>query len=483
MKLATVIQTIQDKYMANITVGKAYWATRKAREEVHGRTIQQYAKLRDYCAGILRANPGSSVSILVNRPSLTHQLRFMRMSMCIDAVKKGFLAGYRPIIGVDGCHLKGDHGQQLVVAVGRDPNDNYFPIAVAVVKAETKDNCGWFLEMLLNDIGESKNWVFMSNQQKTKSHFTFLAKSDMLINNISEVFNGRILEARDKPILTMFEWSRCYLMTSFAEKKKKEERYEGSVLPKPKKQLNVIVVRVIEWQAKWAGDLKFEVHHKNRMIMERFVVDLMAEKCSCRFWGLCGMPCPHAYCAIFEKGDNPKDYCSNYYIKVAYLATYGQSISPINGENMWSNIKCDTIVPLIFRVKPRRPRMVRIREPDENKTQTKYRKTGTSITYNNCGQYGHNKRHYPNPIVTAFEGTQGSDATIGTGGGDAAANEPGVAVEANGSETATTARSRVIRGRGRGRVAVEMGRGRGRGKAAPMTAPLSQPPNTPAPPS
>ncbi|RYR65053.1 uncharacterized protein LOC107633832 [Arachis ipaensis] len=36
MKLATVIQTIQDKYMANISVGKAYWVRRKAREEVHG---------------------------------------------------------------------------------------------------------------------------------------------------------------------------------------------------------------------------------------------------------------------------------------------------------------------------------------------------------------------------------------------------------------------------------------------------------------
>ncbi|RYR54171.1 hypothetical protein Ahy_A06g029424 isoform C [Arachis hypogaea] len=74
MKLATVIQTIQDKYMANISIGKAYWARRKAREEVHGRAIQQYAKLKDYCAKILRANPRSSLSILVDRPSLTHQL-------------------------------------------------------------------------------------------------------------------------------------------------------------------------------------------------------------------------------------------------------------------------------------------------------------------------------------------------------------------------------------------------------------------------
>ncbi|KAL4356331.1 hypothetical protein AHAS_Ahas09G0076000 [Arachis hypogaea] len=64
------------------------------------------------------------------------------MYMFLDAVKKGFLVGCRPIIGVDGCHLKGDHGQQLLVAVGRDPNDNYFPIAVAIVEAETKDSWG-----------------------------------------------------------------------------------------------------------------------------------------------------------------------------------------------------------------------------------------------------------------------------------------------------------------------------------------------------
>ncbi|KAL4316578.1 hypothetical protein AHAS_Ahas15G0299100 [Arachis hypogaea] len=92
----------------------------------------------------------------------------MRMYMCLNSVKQGFLAGCRPIIGVDGCHLKGDHGQQLLVAVGRDPNDNYFPIAVAAVEAETKDSWGWFLDLLLNDIGESRRWVFMSDQQKVR---------------------------------------------------------------------------------------------------------------------------------------------------------------------------------------------------------------------------------------------------------------------------------------------------------------------------
>ncbi|KAL4373207.1 hypothetical protein AHAS_Ahas05G0058700 [Arachis hypogaea] len=102
------------------------------------------------------------------------------------------------------------------------------------------------------------------------------------MNNISEAFNGSILEARDKPILTMFEWIRCYWMFWFPEKKK-AEKYDGTIMSKLKKRLDVIATRAMEWQARWTGGLTYEVSHKNRMIIERFVVDLLAGTCSCRF--------------------------------------------------------------------------------------------------------------------------------------------------------------------------------------------------------
>ncbi|KAI5353343.1 hypothetical protein L3X38_006236 [Prunus dulcis] len=44
---------------------------------------------------------------------------------------RGFLAGCRPIIGVDGCHLKGHFSCQLLAAIGVDANDNTNPIAYA----------------------------------------------------------------------------------------------------------------------------------------------------------------------------------------------------------------------------------------------------------------------------------------------------------------------------------------------------------------
>ena len=71
---------------------------------------------------------------------------------------KGFLAGCRPIIGLDACHLKTKSSGQLICTVGRDPNNEYFPFAYVVVEAETKNSWTWFLNLFLPDIGDGKIW-------------------------------------------------------------------------------------------------------------------------------------------------------------------------------------------------------------------------------------------------------------------------------------------------------------------------------------
>ncbi|KAL0422417.1 UNVERIFIED_CONTAM: hypothetical protein Slati_3264600 [Sesamum latifolium] len=55
----------------------------------------------------------------------------------------------------------------------------------------------------------------------SKSHFTEVPKCDMLLNNVCESFNANILDARDKPILTMLEWLREYLMKRLQENRDK----------------------------------------------------------------------------------------------------------------------------------------------------------------------------------------------------------------------------------------------------------------------
>lgn len=103
------------------------------------------------------------------------------------------MAGCRPILGVDGAHLKGAYPGILLTAVGKDGNNNIFPIAWAVVEVENGETWTWFLELLRQDIesvADSVTWVheadeltYMSDRQKV---FMFLTSfMFFLINKLT----------------------------------------------------------------------------------------------------------------------------------------------------------------------------------------------------------------------------------------------------------------------------------------------------------
>lgn len=85
-------------------------------------------------------NPGSIALLRVERPWPNSAPMFQRIFITYSAQVRGFVNGCRPIIGLDGCFLKGPYGGQLLHAVGRDGNDQMYPLAVAVVEAETKSS-------------------------------------------------------------------------------------------------------------------------------------------------------------------------------------------------------------------------------------------------------------------------------------------------------------------------------------------------------
>ena len=103
--------------------------------------------LWDYGHEIRRSNPGSSFFL-----ALDNQARFNKAYMCLDACKRGYLQGCRPMIFIDGCHIKTRYIGQLLVAVGIDPNNCIFPIAIGFVEVEDKPNWVWFLERMNNDL-------------------------------------------------------------------------------------------------------------------------------------------------------------------------------------------------------------------------------------------------------------------------------------------------------------------------------------------
>ena len=94
------------------------------------------------------------------------QPKFKRMYVRYNAQKVGFLRGCRPLVGLNGCHLKGKFGRHILSATARDGNDNIFPVALGVVKQENKDFLVWFLQTFADDIGrpDELNLVFISDR-------------------------------------------------------------------------------------------------------------------------------------------------------------------------------------------------------------------------------------------------------------------------------------------------------------------------------
>jgi len=84
-----------------------YMARIKANKKIYGKHGGQYAALWDYCETLRTTNPGSCVVMKVDRTVPEVNPRFQRLYCSLAVMKKGFLEGCKPMIGVDGCFLKG----------------------------------------------------------------------------------------------------------------------------------------------------------------------------------------------------------------------------------------------------------------------------------------------------------------------------------------------------------------------------------------
>jgi hypothetical protein len=72
----------------------------------------------------------------------------------------------------------------------------------------------------------------------TRSMFKGDAKCDTLVNNMSEAFNSVIVVPRSKPVVSMLEDLRVYVMQRWEKNRQKIARFnDGDILPNIKKKL------------------------------------------------------------------------------------------------------------------------------------------------------------------------------------------------------------------------------------------------------
>ncbi|CAI9283210.1 unnamed protein product [Lactuca saligna] len=278
-KFGEMRDKVGEIFNVKVSVGQCRNAKKFALNEIEGSLNTHYEKLWSYGAEILRANPGSTVKIGTDTmPDST--IYFSRMYVCIKGVKDGWIEGCRRVIGVDGCFLKGICRGELLSAVGRDANNHIYPIAWAVVAVENKETWKWFLNLLLKDInmGNGAGLTLLSDQHKGlieavkervpdvehrqcarhvyanfKKKFkgaayrklfwraakatTVQRSCDAIENGICESFNATIVHARKKPIITMLEEIRRFVMDRMYCKRLKGQKWNLAICPSIRKKI------------------------------------------------------------------------------------------------------------------------------------------------------------------------------------------------------------------------------------------------------
>ncbi|XP_057733840.1 uncharacterized protein LOC130949017 [Arachis stenosperma] len=250
-----------------------------ARNIVYGDAKEQYAMLRDYGETLLKINLGSTVQICT-KPQPNGEVIFERMYVCLSGCKSG--GQILSAVGQDANH----HVYVIdwtVVEVENFENWKWFlellhedlgdykthgwnfisdmkklglvlKVQYTTVSDDTSDIIWKDLELrgLLWECARAttfqdfkdymdrikrlneETWKYLDKWPReawTRSQFMHNPKLDSICNNACEVFNSKIKEARGKPILTLLEEVRMFVMRTMAKNKVKLDNHLGCYHP------------------------------------------------------------------------------------------------------------------------------------------------------------------------------------------------------------------------------------------------------------
>ncbi|XP_016191702.1 uncharacterized protein LOC107632544 [Arachis ipaensis] len=315
----------------NLTVTKSMTAKTKQEvlSQIQGAFREQYRRINDYCGELLRINPGST-------KSFQHCRRFIGLDGCFLKIPQG--GQLLTVIGRDPNdhilpiayaivetetkdswvwflrHLSKDLGPHNIAKCTFISNQQkgLLPAFEEVIPEVDNRFCvrhlynnfrkkflGLELKNRMWRCAKASHWQSWEKEMKSlrglnegafrhlngipprfwsRSRFTFLSKCDTLVNNMSESFNAVIVEAREKPIMTMLEDIRVYMMTRWAANKDRVLNYQGNIMPMIRKKIEKWASLARDWRPYWSGASKYEV----MCGLDKFVVDLVAGECSCR---------------------------------------------------------------------------------------------------------------------------------------------------------------------------------------------------------
>ncbi|GJV58948.1 hypothetical protein Tco_1465048 [Tanacetum coccineum] len=153
--------------LITISISQARRGKIKALQQYETCLEDHYGMLWSYAVEILNSNKGSTCKVGVDvMPD--GKAYFSYFYVCFKALNEGWLEECMRVIGLDGCFLKTLCKGELLSVVGRDGNNQIYPIALVMVSVENKENWIWFMQCLIDDLGivNGEGLTIISDQHK-----------------------------------------------------------------------------------------------------------------------------------------------------------------------------------------------------------------------------------------------------------------------------------------------------------------------------
>ncbi|KAH9721820.1 hypothetical protein KPL70_006524 [Citrus sinensis] len=152
------------------------WVVKRI-DNVHTCHNEAY-RVREVGLEIVRDNPTESYNLLpkyshvlttANEGTITHleqdgDCNFLYYFVALGSSIKSFMQYIRPVIAVDGTHLKGLYHGSMFVATCLDGNNQLYPLAIGIMDSENNDAWEWFMMKLHGVIGDRPELVIISDR-------------------------------------------------------------------------------------------------------------------------------------------------------------------------------------------------------------------------------------------------------------------------------------------------------------------------------
>nr|XP_040246163.1 uncharacterized protein LOC109746932 [Aegilops tauschii subsp. strangulata] len=217
-------------------------------------------------------------------------------------------------------------------------------------------------------------------------------KTDLVVNNLSEVFNKMILDVRAKPIRTMFEGIRTKQMIQRQQTREKLQISRWTITPTYSEILEENKQYAKYCQADRAGPTIWQVTSKEK----QYCVDMEGYTCDCKRWNMTGVPCSHGISVLTKQKLHPEDYVNDFFKKPLYLEIYKEIIYPVPGPDFRPHTNTPDIEPPVFKEKAGRKQTARRTGEFKVPAPRDTSRMGT-ITCGNYGLEGHKAVYAPPP--------------------------------------------------------------------------------------